>query len=116
MRIMRGMHELPVGVSGAGPVGLAAAAELLKRGAERVVLEAVAAVGASVLEWGQVRIFSPWKYDVDPAARELLARSGWTEPDGETYPTGRELVEEYLTPLGEALGDRVRLGHRVTSV
>jgi flavin-dependent dehydrogenase len=67
------MTELPVAVIGAGPVGLAAAAQLLKRGATPLVLEAGPTVGASVLEWGHVRIFSPWKYDIDPAARELLA-------------------------------------------
>src|SRR2546423_8146810 len=116
MSIMRAMNELPVAVIGGGPVGLAAAAELLKRGAEPVVFEAGSSVGASVLEWGHVRIFSPWKYDIAPAARELLAAAGWTEPDGEAYPTGRELVDDYLGPLRAALGDRVRLGHRVTSV
>ena len=110
------MSELPVVVIGAGPVGLAAAAQLLTRGAAPVVLEAGPTVGSSVLEWGHVRIFSPWKYDIDPAARELLVPTGWTEPDGEAYPTGRELVEQYLAPLGQALGDRVRLGHRVTAV
>src|SRR5213596_637313 len=110
------MSGLPVAVIGAGPVGLAAAAQLLKRGAEPIVLEAGPTVGSSVLEWGHVRIFSPWKYDVDPAARELLAPTGWIEPDGEAYPTGRELVEQYLAPLGTALGDRVRFRHRVTAI
>jgi thioredoxin reductase len=111
-----GVNELPVAVIGGGPVGLAAAAQLLKRGATPIVLEAGPTVGASVLEWGHVRIFSPWKYDIDPAARELLMATGWAEPDGEAYPTGRELVDAYLAPLGRALGDRVRLGHRVTAV
>lgn len=110
------MTELPVAVIGAGPVGLAAAAQLLKRGATPLVLEAGPTVGASVLEWGHVRIFSPWKYDIDPAARELLTPTGWTEPDGEGYPTGRELVDQYLAPLGRALADHLRLGHRVTAV
>jgi thioredoxin reductase len=116
MGIVGRVNELPVAVIGGGPVGLAAAAQLLKRGAEPIVLEAGPTVGASVLEWGHVRIFSPWKYDIDPAARELLAATGWTEPDPEGYPTGRELVEAYVAPLGRALGDRVRLGHRVTAV
>lgn len=110
------MDELPVAVIGGGPVGLAAAAQLLKRGAEPLVLEAGDTVGASVLRWGHVRIFSPWKYDIDPAARELLARTGWSEPDGEGYPTGKELVDAYLSPLGQALGDRVLVRHRVTAV
>jgi thioredoxin reductase len=116
MGIVGDVNELPVAVIGGGPVGLAAAAQLLKRGATPIVLEAGPTVGASVLEWGHVRIFSPWKYDIDPAARELLMATGWAEPDGEAYPTGRELVDAYLAPLGRALGDRVRLGHRVTAV
>jgi thioredoxin reductase len=116
MGIVGDVNELPVAVIGGGPVGLAAAAQLLKRGATPIVLEAGPTVGASVLEWGHVRIFSPWKYDIDPAARELLMATGWTEPDGEGYPTGRELVDAYLAPLGRALADRVRLGHRVTAV
>ena len=110
------MHELPVAIIGAGPVGLAAAAELVTRGATPVVLEAGPSAGANVLEWGQVRIFSPWTYDIDPAARALLAATGWSEPDGETYPTGRELVDRYLAPLAAALAPRVRFGHRVVSV
>ncbi|MHB8631245.1 MAG: NAD(P)-binding domain-containing protein, partial [Candidatus Limnocylindria bacterium] len=88
----------------------------LTRGATPLVLEAGPCVGSSVLAWGHVRIFSPWKYDIDPAARLLLGPAGWTEPDGEGYPTGRELVEAYLAPLGQVLGDRVRLEHRVTAV
>src|SRR5216683_5315775 len=110
------LSDLPVAVIGAGPVGLAAAAQLLKRGAEPIIFESGATVGANVLEWGHGRIFSPWKYDIDPAARELLSATGWTEPDGEGYPTGRELVEQYLAPLGRALGDRIRVQHRVTAV
>ncbi len=111
-------RELPVTVIGAGPVGLAAAAQLIKRGATPLILEAGASVGASVLRWGHVRLFSPWKYDIDPAARELLGRSGWTAPDDEGYPTGRELVESYLIPLASLpeVAPHVRLDHRVTSV
>ena len=51
--------SLPVVVIGAGPVGLAAAAHLLERGLEPLVLERGAQVGASVAEWGHVRFFSP---------------------------------------------------------
>ena len=110
--------ELPVVVIGAGPVGLAAAAQLVKRGATPLVLEAGASVGASVQRWGHVRIFSPWKYNVDAAARELLDRHGWIAPDGDSYPTGRELVESYLAPLAALpeIAQHLRLDHRVTSV
>ncbi|HYU81225.1 MAG TPA: NAD(P)-binding domain-containing protein [Candidatus Polarisedimenticolia bacterium] len=111
-------NELPVAVIGAGPVGLAAAAHLVKRGVTPVVLEAGHSVGASVLGWAQVRIFSPWKYNVDTAARELLDRQVWSSPNGDDYPTGRELVESYLRPLAATpeIAPHIRLRHRVTAV
>jgi thioredoxin reductase len=107
-----------VAIIGAGPVGLAAAAELITRGATPLILEAGTAAGASVREWAQVRIFSPWKYDIDPAARAILERSGWRAPDGEEYPTGRELVDLYLAPLAAApeIAPHIRFEHRVTSI
>ena len=111
-------NVLPVAVIGAGPVGLAAAAELVNRGVTPLILEAGATPGSSVSRWGQVRIFSPWKYDIAPAARELLERSGWSAPDGEAYPTGRELIEGYLAPLAALpeIAPHLRFGHRVTSI
>jgi len=90
---------LPVVVIGAGPVGLAAAAHLVERGLDPLVLEAGEAVGASVLRWAHVRVFSPWRFNIDEAARRLLADVAWKEPDPDGLPTGRELVEEYLRPL-----------------
>ncbi len=91
--------SLPVAVIGAGPIGLAAAAHLLQRGETPLVFEAGSTVGASMLAWGHVRLFSPWQYTVDAAAGSLLERSGWRSPDPEAYPTGRDIVEQYLTPL-----------------
>ena len=110
--------SLPVAVIGAGPVGLAAAARLLAQGEEPVVLEQGETVGAGVLTWGHVRLFSPWRYVVDDAAADLLAATGWSAPDPEGFPTGRDLVDRYLTPLAAlpALRDRIRLGVRVEGV
>jgi thioredoxin reductase len=109
---------LPVAVLGAGPIGLAAAAHLLERGLTPLVLEAGERAGASVASWGHVRVFSPWKYMVDPAARRLLESYGWRAPDGEALPTGAELVRDYLAPLAAlpAMAPHVRYGHRVTAV
>lgn len=90
---------LPVAIIGGGPVGLAAAAHLLKKGEKFIVLEAGDLVGSSMLEWGHVRMFSPWQYNIDKAAKELLENAGWMSPDENALPTGRELVEEYLLPL-----------------
>ena len=53
----------PVAVIGAGPVGLAAAAHLITRGLEPLIFEAGTAVGASIRQWGHVRVFSPWEYN-----------------------------------------------------
>src|SRR5690349_5337178 len=110
--------NLPVAVIGAGPVGLAAAAHLLERGETPLVLEAGAAVGASVLAWGHVQLFSPWRYVVDTAAERLLSAAGWQIPPPDDYPTGRELVEQYLAPLAAlpAIAPHLRLGHRVQAV
>jgi thioredoxin reductase len=111
-------ERLPVVVIGAGPVGLAAAAHLIAKGETPLILEAGESVGASVRKWGHVRIFSPWRYNVDSASAALLEASGWARPDGDAHPTGRELVERYLEPLAAvpALRPHLRLRTRVVGV
>lgn len=106
----------PTVVIGAGPIGLAAAAHLLERGLEPMVLERGDRAGASVASWGHVRLFSRWSELVDPAARQLLSGHGWVEPDASHYPTGAEWVDEYLRPLADALGEHVHYGATVTGV
>ncbi|MEV6652251.1 NAD(P)-binding domain-containing protein [Streptomyces sp. NPDC051219] len=103
-------------VIGAGPVGLAAAAHLVARGIEPLVLEAGHSAGSAVREWNHVRLFSTWAEVVDPAAEKLLAPTGWTAPDGAACPTGGDWAEKYLQPLADVLGDRVRFGATVTGV
>ena len=110
-------NELPVVVIGAGPVGLATAAHLRERGLTPLVLEAGATIGAAIEQWGHTRLFSPWQYDIDSAARRLLEPTGWTEPDPDALPTGHELIKHYLAPLAKLLGDDViRTGARVVAV
>lgn len=110
------MSELPVIVVGAGPVGLAAAAELAERGLMSLVLEKADRAGAAVAAWHHVRLFSPWSELVAPAAGRLLEPTGWQRPAGEAYPTGEEWASRYLRPLAEALGDRIRFGAEVVGV
>ncbi|MFE9330640.1 NAD(P)-binding domain-containing protein [Streptomyces sp. NPDC006925] len=109
-------QQIPVVVIGAGPVGLAAAAHLVEQDLEPLVLEAGPSAGTAVREWSHVRLFSPWGEVTDPAAEKLLAPTGWAEPDAAAYPSGGDWAEQYLQPLAEALGDRVRFGATVTGV
>nr|BFE79464.1 NAD(P)-binding domain-containing protein [Planobispora longispora] len=99
-------------------MGLAAAAHLATRGLDFVVLEAGSQVGASIAQWGHVRTFSPWKYDIDAAARRLLQAHGWSAPDEDWLPTGAELIEDYLAPLAAhpAIAPYLRLGAKVTGI
>jgi SAM-dependent methyltransferase/thioredoxin reductase len=115
---MQEREVLPVVVIGAGPIGLAAAAHLVSRNETPVVLEAGASVGAAVRAWGHVQVFSPWQYNVDPVARKMLAAAGWTEPEPDVLPTGREIVEQYLVPLAALpqLAPHIRLNARVVAV
>jgi hypothetical protein len=108
--------QLPVVVVGAGPIGLAAAAHLIERDIEPLVLEAGPSAGTAVRDWAHVRLFSPWSEVTDPAAEKLLAPTGWVRPDGATYPTGGDWAERYLQPLADVLGDKVRHGATVTGV
>ncbi len=105
-------------VIGAGPVGLAAAAHLIEKGATPFVLEKGSRIGESVVRWGHVRVFSPWKYNVDKAAVSLLERAGWRAPNPEKLPLGSEIVRDYLEPLAKVpeLRSQIHLGANVLSV
>ncbi|WP_328851283.1 NAD(P)-binding domain-containing protein [Micromonospora globbae] len=115
---MSALDQLPVAVIGAGPVGLAAAAHLHERGLPFLVLEAGDTAGAAVRQWGHVRVFSPWRYNIDSSARRLLDDAGWPAPDLEVLPTGAELAADYLQPLAELpqLKPHLRYGARVEAI
>lgn len=110
--------QLPVAIIGGGPIGLAAAAHLAKAGEKFIVLEAGSSVGHHVRQWGHVRLFSPWQYNIDKTARGLLEEEGWSSPSDEKLPTGNELVDQYLEPLAELpqIKPFIRLDTRVVGV
>ncbi|ALK97693.1 flavoprotein [Massilia sp. WF1] len=111
-------QQLPVAVLGAGPVGLAAAAHLIERGLTPLILEAGSEVGANLATYRHVRLFSPWQYNVDKAARRLLQQHGWTAPPDDGLPTAGELLDAYLAPLAAtpAIAAKLLLGQRVIAV
>ena len=110
--------KLPVAVLGAGPVGLAAAAHLVERDQPFMLFESGGDVGAAVSSWGHVRLFSPWRFNIDPAARRLLDNASWEAPDESVHPTGADIVEEYLRPLAALpqVAPSLRLRHKVVGV
>jgi cation diffusion facilitator CzcD-associated flavoprotein CzcO len=107
---------LPVVIIGAGPVGLAAAAHLLSRKMEPLVLEAGTKVAHNIRQWRHVGMFTPWRFCVDREAAKLLAVQGWQHPPPDDVPTGADLVADYLEPLAAALAPYVQLNARVTAV
>ena len=111
-------ERLPIAVIGAGPIGLAAAAELVERGLRVKVYEAGRGIAASLRDWGHVRLFSPWRYDIADTAARLLTRHGWRAPDPDLLPTGHDLYQRYLEPLSETpeLAAAIETGARVQSI
>lgn len=111
-------NQLPVAIIGGGPVALAAAAQLAKREIPFVLLEQGTSVGSSVLEWGHIQMFSPWEFNMDSAAIELLTESGWNAPPKEELPTGKQLYDQYLHPLAELdrLKQHIKTESRVISI
>ena len=115
---MSTVQEFPVAIIGAGPIGLAAAANLAERGVPFRVYEAGEAVGANIRDWSHVRIFTPWEQSVDPVSRRLLEASGWTLPEAAALPTGGDLCERYLAPLAAlpALAENIETDARVVAI
>ena len=110
--------HLPIAVIGAGPIGLAAAAHLVEQGQNFILLESGSRVGSHILQWGHVRLFSPWQYNIDKVAKKLLKNSGWNEPPKDVLPIGKELVENYLEPLAKlpAIEKNLHLHSKVVSI
>ena len=110
--------SLPIAIIGGGPVGLAAAAHLKVRNLPFLLFEAGATVAANILSWRHIRVFSPWRYNIDKAARQLLNNSRWESPDDEGLPTGEELYNEYFKPLSElpSIKANIILGTKVLSI
>ena len=46
-----------------------------------------------------MRLFSPWRYNIDAAAGAKLAAAGWRSPDLDRLSTGADIVRDYLQPL-----------------
>jgi thioredoxin reductase len=115
---MNSNNSLPVAIIGAGPVGLAAAAHLKVRNQPFVLFEAGNTVASNILSWKHIGVFSPWRYNIDKAARQLLEQTSWQSPDDEGLPTGGELYDQYFRPLFElpSIRPHIHLNSKVLSI
>jgi thioredoxin reductase len=97
---------------------MSAAAHLASRGLDFVVLEAGDSVAASIADWAHVRLFSPWRFNMDSTAQALLETGNWTAPNPEWLPTGGELITDYLAPLANhpAMAPHIRYSTSVVAI
>lgn len=111
-------NNLPVAVIGAGSVGMAAIAHLTKRNIPFLLFESGNSVGSSILSWEHIKVFSSWKYNIDKAAKELLLKTNWIEPNENEVHTGGEFVDLYLKPLSELpqLKNSIHINSKVISI
>ena len=115
---MESVKNLPVAVIGAGPIGLATAAHLLERGLEPLIFEAGPTAGSAIEQWRHIRLFSPWRFNLDAAAVRLLEPTGWETPRLTALPFGGELIDDYLAPLAATpeISSRLQTSARVIAV
>ena len=112
----------PVVIIGAGPIGLAAAANAAERGLDFVVLEAGPDAGAAVGEWAHVRLFSAWSRAGRPGRRDACSSRRRLDRTRRRTPTrpAASGASAYLQPLADAArrrrGRSVRYGARVVGV
>ena len=111
------MNPLPVVVIGAGPIGLAGRSRTARARTHTPCIRARNHSRCCDLRVEITFDCSPrWSELVSPAARRLLDQNGWSSPDGQTYPTGRQWRELYLEPLASALADLVQFDTEVIGV
>ena len=103
-----------IAIIGAGPAGIEAGLLAAQTGHEFTVYEG-SEVGASLLEWGPTRFFSPIGMNVSARALKVL---GPRAPGREALPTGPEFVESVLRPLAftDPILGRIRKRTRVLGV
>ena len=91
-------------IIGAGPVGIEAALAFAQGGVYHVtLLEAGDDCASNVEKWGHVCLFSPWSYNTSIHGLDVLKKNRVPLPKDDMFPTGTELIDEYLTHLWEYL-------------
>lgn len=108
----------PIAIIGGGPIGIAAAAHLYKNNNSFILFEAGESMAAHVKSWAHVKLFSPWKYNMDKVAKAILQENNIALPDENHLPTGQELLDEYFYPISQIKGvkEKIHLNTKVISI
>ena len=98
--------------------GLAALARLIERGIKSVLFEAGAQVGANLRDYAHVRLFSPWRYNVDDSLATMLTARSWQAPPAEELPLAGEVVVQALEVFAglPAVAAALHLNSRVLAI
>ena len=91
-----------IAIIGAGPIGLEAAL-LARQFGHDVQLFEKGRVAENILDWGHVRVFSPFGMNSSEWGRGALAKSLGPDalPRDDELLTGREFADRYLIPLSQ---------------
>jgi len=116
-------------IVGGGPIGLEmAVAAVQSEKWDVTIAERGTELCANVVAWEHVKLFSAWKLNISEIGRAALTSSGVVIPEcremGEEtevdYPTGQELLDQYLRPLGKYVAGsgrcKVMLETKVVSI
>lgn len=98
-------------IVGSGPVGLEMAVAALKEEGNVwnvTVLEKGEKTSQNVRDWGFVTLFSAWELNTSKNGLAVLAELGRPLPDASAFPTGSELVTQYLDGLAEWIAQHDR--------
>lgn len=108
----------PIVIVGAGPIGLAAAAQLVVEGQSFLLFEKGPSIAHHIKQWEHVRMFSTWQYNISDAARHLLELTDWIAPANDAVPTGTELIKQYLAPLAALpeIAPSLHFQHEILSI
>lgn len=104
-----------IAIIGAGPIGLEAALLARQLGHDVQVFEK-GRVAENILDWGHVRLFSPFGMNSSEWGRGALGND--LLPSADELLTGREFAERYLIPLSQLpeLAGRIHEQCRVLSI
>lgn len=111
------LNSAKVAILGGGPVGLETLVACQDLGIDAVLYEK-GEIGSHVLQWGHVRLFSPFAMNSSKAGVDLLRKAGCTLPGPNALLTGQEYYELYLKPLSQlpSIKDNIQINTNVEYV